>query len=146
MAMKTLSETIGTHAGGMEFHAADGRKHKVKPLTLALLGQFEKWLEGRALKSIMGQKELLGEDFSTALSVVSGDIVAGKYAFGGASCATALQSVPGSICLISLMLGVDEIRASHLISTQAEEIKVIMEAMVAESMPEGKPVSAEAVE
>ena len=37
MAMKTLSETIGTHAGGMEFHAADGRKHKVKPLTLALL-------------------------------------------------------------------------------------------------------------
>ena len=113
---------------------------------LALLGQFEKWLEGRALKSIMAQKELLGEDFSTALSVVSGDIVAGKYAFGGASCATALQSVPGSICLISLMLGVDEIRASHLISTQAEEIKVIMEAMVAESMPEGKPIAAEAVE
>ena len=55
MALKTVSETLGTSAGGLEFVASDGRKHIVKPLNLQLMGRFEKWLESRALKVIMDQ-------------------------------------------------------------------------------------------
>lgn len=135
MPMRTLSETIGSNANGLTYQAKDGQKHKVKPLTLGLMGQFEKWLESRALKSIVDHKATLGESFQSAISAVSSDIIAGRYAFGGADCNRALQSLPGMIALVSIMLGVDEIRAKYLVENEAQELKVVMDQMISESMP-----------
>lgn len=135
MTMRTISETIGTQAKGIVFTAKDGNSHRVKPLNLALMGQFEKWLESRALKSVIQHKETLGASFQDAISAVSSDIIAGRYAFGGPDCQRALQSVPGMIALTCLMLDIDEVRAKYLIQNEAEELKIVMDQVILESMP-----------
>lgn len=146
MAMRTISETIGNQAQGLIFEASDGHKHKVAPLNLKLMGRFEKWLESRALKSIVDHRETLGNSFQDAISAVSSDIISGRYAFGGNDCQRALQSIPGMVSLVSLMLGVDEIRAKHLVENESEALKVVMDQMIKESMPrtEGKEPETEA--
>lgn len=136
MAMKTVSEVLGTESEGMEFQASDGKKHIVKPLNLKMMGKFEKWLESRALKTIMDQREILADEFGAAISAVSADIVSGKYAFGSKPCQDALQSVHGAICLIGLMLGVTETRAKWLLENDAVNLKIVMDQVIAESMPE----------
>lgn len=135
MPMRTVSETIGTQAQGLVFEAKDGRKHKVAPLNLKLMGRFEKWLEGRALKSIIDHRDILGSSFQESISAVSSDIIAGRYAFGGPDCQRALQSIPGMIALVGLMLGVDEIRAKYLVENESESLKIVMDQMILESMP-----------
>lgn len=136
MALKTVSETLGTSAGGLEFVASDGRKHIVKPLNLQLMGRFEKWLESRALKVIMDQKLILAEEFGAAISAVSVDIVSGKYAFGGKACQDALQSLHGGVQLMCLMLNIDEARSKWLMENDAVNLRVVIDQMIAESMPE----------
>lgn len=135
MTMRTVSETIGTQAKGIIFTAKDGNTHRVKPLNLALMGQFEKWLESRALKAVIQHKDTLGASFQEAISAVSSDIIAGRYAFGGPDCQRALQSVPGMIALTCLMLDIDEIRAKYLIQNEAEALKIVMDQVILESMP-----------
>lgn len=135
MAMRTISETIGSQSEGLIFEAKDGRKHRVAPLNLKLMGRFEKWLESKAFKSILDHRETLGKSFQDAVSAVNSDIISGRYAFGGADCQRALQSIPGMIALVSLMLDVDEIRAKYLVENEALSLKVVMDQMIQESMP-----------
>jgi hypothetical protein len=135
MALRTVSETIGNHAGGLTFTARDGQTHRVRPLDLALMGRFEKWLESRALKAVIDHRETFGGAFQEAVSAVSSDIIAGRYAFGGPDCQRALQSAQGMIALVGLMLGVDDIRARYLVTNEAEELKVVVDQMIQESMP-----------
>ena len=133
--LRTVSETIGAQAGGLTFTARDGQTHRVRPLDLALMGRFEKWLESRALKAVIDHKATFGDSFQDAISAVSSDIIAGRYAFGGPDCQRALQSPAGMIALVGLMLNVDDIRARHLVTNEAEELKVVVDRMVQESMP-----------
>lgn len=136
MPLKTVSETIGSHGDGMPYEAKDGQTHKVQPLTLKLMGKFEKWLEGRAFKSVISQKEILGNDFSQAVAGVAADVAKGKFAFGGQECDDALRTLPGMTSLVSIMLGVDEIRASYLLRTEPEELSAIVNQVMKESMPD----------
>lgn len=136
--MRTASETLGTQAGGLEFVAKDGLKHKVSHLTLGIMGKFEKWMESRALQSVVERKSILGDSFQDAISAVSNDIVRGKYAFNSSICNEAMASAAGIIQMTALMLGVDEIRAKWLIENQGDELVVFLNQMIKESVPEGK--------
>ncbi len=143
--LKTVSETLGSHGDGLLYEATDGQKHKVTPLTLKSMARFEKWLEGRAFKAVNDQKDLLGENFPMAISGVAADIAKGRYAFGGKECSDAFSTIPGMVCVISIMMGVDEIRAKHLLETERDSLAPVINHAMKESLPdlEGKQQTVE---
>lgn len=134
--LRTLGDSIGND--GIEMELSDGRKIKIRPLTLKDLAAFEKWLEGRAFASVQAVRDQMDTTtWAEMAGAVAGQIAAGKYAFGGQMAADAMRTIPGALKIFSLITGMTESQAKEVMEKDGGAVQRAMEMMVSRSMPEG---------
>lgn len=131
--MRTISETLGDAVGGIRYEAKDGRIHEVRPLTLERMGLFERHLESKALEAIKNRRGVLGDSYGEALSVVTQDIVSGKYVFTGPVCMRAIETLDGQVALLSILMGIDSLRAKKLMLEDPDGLRAALDAMLKQS-------------
>lgn len=136
--MRTASEALGAHGGAIEFKRKNGAKIYVQPLTLKIMSKYEKWLESKAIGTVMALKEVDAVLFREAFSSVSQDITKGMYAFGGEAAQESLSSPSGIAKLISLMVNVDEDVAIEIISQEGEAFKDVLNLAITQSLPDNE--------
>lgn len=133
--MRTVSDVLQNKGGSIEYTTKDGRKIKVKYLTLKNMSEYENRLQNKAIKQLCDQRdhlppELFAEMFSKLMDKVS----AGHYAFGGELCQKSLGSVTGVAELMSIMTDLSTDEVVDLIMTEGDALKPMFDEVLRRSI------------
>lgn len=86
-----------------------GKTYSLSPWTYGIQGDFEKHMEGEAIKSAKKMRPYLArEEYMELLKEVQRDITCGVYSFGSQTLGKALDSLPHFKVLLLLMLTVSQ--------------------------------------
>lgn len=133
--MRTVSDVVGSHGGGIEYQSDSGVKITVMPLTLKIMSKYEKWLESKALATCMELKNLDAKLFREAFKATSDNIVKGAYAFGNELCQESLNTPAGIGKLVSLMCSIDEETALDIVMNGGEAFRNVLDLAIKQSLP-----------
>lgn len=136
--MPTTSESLGASAAPMTLEHA-GKTFKAGLITQKIKSLVERWLEKRAMASVLRfRADLDLTEFRNLSAAVTADIAAGKYAFGGPFCVEALGTMAGGIAFASFIFGCTEEEMEALFLARSEEVTQILELVQAQSFPQKK--------
>lgn len=134
--MRTLSDVVGSHGGGIEYTSDSGLKVTVMPMNLKIMSRYEKWLESKALATCMELKNLDAKLFREAFKATSDNIIKGAYAFGGELCQESLNTPNGIGKLVSLMCGISEEQALDIVINDGESFRNVLDLAIKQSLPQ----------
>lgn len=136
--MPTTSESLGASAAPMTIEY-NGKTYKANLITQKVKSQVERWLEKRAMASVLRfRAELDMSEFRNLSAAVTADIAAGKYAFGGPFCTEALGTMAGGLAFASFIFGCTEEEMEALFLACGDEVTQILELVQAQSFPQKK--------
>src|SRR4051794_13270063 len=100
----------------------DGKTYKVRPPTLLEQGRFQRWLEQRAREAI--DRAVYKDEASRdrCHNLITQDVAAGVYEWGGELCVKALQTEAGVVRLLELVAGVPAAEAKRLVDSHLKKI------------------------
>lgn len=136
-----MASTLADILGVSDELTYDGKVYKLSELSLEGRAKFSRWLERRARdEAIRGSANLPSDQQDRYLRVVSRDIAAGVYEFGGEVSVAALREPAGRRYIVYLSLlenhpDADEELAEKLIENRMREIAAILKKGVEESDP-----------
>lgn len=140
--MSELNNLLGQEGAGVPM-VIDGQTYTLCPLTLKDKGEFEYWLEQRA---IAGVKRLFGNDpdeLREQRQHVNDNVAAGTYAFGGEVFQKALRQQDGLMELFRLMLrkhhGLTSEQVTELIGKDPNEAVRAMQTLAPQKKTQNHP-------
>jgi hypothetical protein len=134
--MRTLSDSLGSHGGGIEYTTTKGDKVTIMPLTLKLMSKYEKHLESKAIEHCLALKNIDAKLFKEAFLATSQDITRGAYAFGGELAQESLQTPSGISKLVALMGNVTDDKAMELVMNEGDSFKDVLDLAIRQSLPQ----------
>jgi len=79
--------------GELTFH---GKKYKLAPMTIEMIGMFDAWIEQRAYEAVERGRSLIPDDvYRDRLDSVTRLISSGRLGYGSVACLEAAKSLPG---------------------------------------------------
>lgn len=136
--MPTTSESLGASAAPMTLEY-NGKTFKAGLITQKIKSQVERWLEKRAMASVMRfRADLDIAEFRNLSAAVTADIASGKYAFGGPYCVEALGTMAGGVAFAAFIFATTEEEMEELFLARPEEVTHILELVQAQSFPQKK--------
>jgi hypothetical protein len=130
-----LSSILGTKGGALVFHH-DGRDYHVSHLTQAIKKKFENWLKQNAISCLAEMRDLLpAEEYEREKAGVLEAAVQGRFGYHGKLAVEALQTPAGILQQMALLFGCDESEMSRLMMERTEEVKMIADVIIRESLP-----------
>lgn len=141
--MPTTSEALGAAAAPMSIEYG-GKTYQGRAITQKVKSQVERWLEKRAMASVMRfRADLDMSEFRALSAAVTADIAAGKYAFGGPYCTEALGTMAGGVAFASFIFSCTEEEMEALFLARPEEVTQALELIQQQSFPQKKTEAAE---
>lgn len=135
----SVSSILGAHGAPLTLEHA-GRVYTARANVQKVRSCFERWLKARVRQTVVEFKDVLpAADFQALLHATSRDIASDRYAFGGAVCEEALGTVPGAIAFASIIFSCTEDEMAVLMQERGDEVKLILDTIIAESTPRGNP-------
>lgn len=142
--MPTTSEALGAASAPMCIEY-NGKTFKGRLITQKVKSQVERWLEKRAMASVMRfRADLDMSEFRALSAAVTADIASGKYAFGGPYCTDALGTMAGGVAFASFVFDCTEDEMEQLFLACPEEVTQVLELIQAQSFPQKKTAAAPA--
>lgn len=136
--MPSVSETLGGNAAPytIEFN---GKTYRAQMITQKVKSQVERWLEKRAMATVMRfRADLDLAEFRALSAAVTADIAAGKYSFGGPFSIEALGTMAGGVAFASCIFGCTEDEMQELFASKTDEVTQILELIQSQSFPQKK--------
>ena len=131
----TLSDSLGTSGGAIEWNCSKGDKYKFSLLTLAKQSEFERAVERKSLDKIRGMKDLLEKDeYDVAIGNALKAISVGEFCFGKERCTEELRTFWGVSTLLAILAGIDPNQASTLMHENSD-VGQLVETIVERSFP-----------
>lgn len=102
--MASTSEALGANGAQHEL-TIDGVAIKFGLITQRIKSELERWLYQRAIKGLIGAKEILNskDALGSTMAFITNDLAAGKYAWGGQMMIDSLGTLSGICKLMSLI-------------------------------------------
>lgn len=134
--MTELSTLVGNSGGSLPLEH-NGVTYHLHKMTDEARARFENWMKQQAFKGAREQRKFLSPAEANALVAgICEDISLGLYAYGGEKYLKWASTSEGNICLLSLMLRVDDPEVvRELWSEHEEEINTILSTLYAEPDP-----------
>ena len=136
--MPTTSEALGAASAPMCINF-NGKTYQGRLITQRVKSQVERWLEKRAIASVMRfRSDLDMSEFRALSAAVTADIASGKYAFGGPYATDALGTMAGGVAFASFVFDCTEEEMEALFLNMPEEVTQVLELIQAQSFPQKK--------
>lgn len=131
----TLSDSLGSAGGAIEWTCSNGNKYKFSLLTLQKQSEFERAIERKSLDKIRGMKDLLDkEEYDKAIADTLRAVSLGEFCFGKDRCTEELRTFWGVSTLLGILAGIDGNHASQLMH-ENEDVGQLVETIVERSFP-----------
>lgn len=114
----------------------DGKKelktYKLGPPNILQQGKFQRWLEQRARESVDRANYLDEATRQQQQNLITNDVAAGEYDWGGPVCVKALQSQVGVAKLMEIILDVPGDEARRIVEQHLQRIVNVIQAAVSD--------------
>lgn len=145
--MRSISDVLQKHGGGVDFTTASGKSLRIDYLTLKHMAQYEQRLQNRAVKTLADQKGVIPEGvWREMFTELMGNISKGQYAFGGEVCQASLTTITGVTDLMSILCGITPDEALELVATEGDAFRAVFDQVVRASVSSPDDVTSSAAE
>lgn len=142
--MRSVSDVLQNNGGHVEYTTKDGKKLKVKYLTLRAMSQYENCLQNRAIRKLTEQKGVISDDMlSDMMGKLMDNISSGHYAFGGPISQKSLQTLQGIGDLIGTLCDISPDEALDLLIQEGETFRLVFDDVVKKSIGSKDDVAGE---
>lgn len=135
----SFSSAVGGLAAPRIFHHA-GVDYTVTHLTAAKRAEFERALQDRALSAVVNLRGKIGDEaYHDAYTRCVEQIASGRFSFYSEATQRAIQTPGGLLTLAAVLFGTDADTMARLMQERTDDVKSIIEGVLAESTPANPP-------
>lgn len=136
--MSELSKALGDTAPKHTIEA-NGKTYEVGLITQAVKVGYEKRLYQHAKDAVTAlRRDMDSEEYVGMLTKLTDAYEEGQFALEGQRGMKAIQSAKGSLILVSLLTGADEIEVMNAVSAKPQEFATVIDTVIKESFPGAK--------